>query len=199
VDSVEQSPLGVKFEEALLYATRLHALQTRKAKATPYISHLMAVASMVLECGGGEEEAVAALLHDAVEDQGGRKILAEIRERFGERVADIVWECSDSLADSSEEKKPPWRERKESFLARLTSASTACRLVTACDKLHNIRDVLADHEIVGEEIWDRFSGGRDGTAWYYREVAGVLASDENRAARELGRASAELDRRLGVL
>lgn len=190
--------LGKRFEEALVLAARLHRTQTRKAKEVPYVAHLMAVASMVLECGGGEDEAIAALLHDAPEDQGGERVLAEIRERFGARVAGIVEECSDSLVDSAEEKKAPWRERKESFLAALAAASESCRLVVACDKLHNLRDVLADHERFGDEVFERFSGKRDGTAWYYREAARILRADDNRAARELSLASSELDSRLGI-
>ncbi len=190
--------LGQRFEEALVYATRLHTLQMRKAKTTPYISHLMAVASMVLECGGDEDEAISALLHDAAEDQGGQRVLDEISKRFGQRVAGVVAECSDSLIDSDAEDKQPWRERKEVFLARLRVASSSCRLVTACDKLHNIGDVLADHAVQGDAVFERFSGGREGSAWYYREAAGILAADDNRAARDLVAASAELDRRLGL-
>ena len=151
--------LGERFEQALVYAARLHARQTRKAKTTPYISHLMAVASMVLECGGDEDEAISALLHDAAEDQGGQSVLDEISKRFGQRVAGVVAECSDSLIDSDAEDKQPWRERKEVFLARLRTASSSCRLVTACDKLHNIGDVLADHAVQGDAVFERFSGG----------------------------------------
>ncbi|MFP6663656.1 MAG: HD domain-containing protein [Deltaproteobacteria bacterium] len=190
--------LGERFEQALVYAARLHARQTRKAKTTPYISHLMAVASMVLECGGDEDEAISALLHDAAEDQGGQRILDEIGARFGASVAGIVAECSDSLIDAGAADKQPWRERKETFVERLRTASPSCRLVTACDKLHNIGDVLADHAVHGDTVFERFTGRREGTAWYYREVAGILAADGNRAARELVAASAELDRRLDL-
>ena len=190
--------LGERFEAAFVMAARLHSTQTRKAKEVPYVSHLMAVASMVLECGGGEDEAIAALLHDGPEDQGGERTLAEIRERFGPVVAGIVEECSDSLVDSDTEKKAPWRERKETFLAALKTATPGCRLVVACDKLHNLRDVLADHERVGDEVFERFTGKREGTAWYYREAARILLPDDNRAARQLAQASRELDTRLGL-
>ena len=190
--------LGERFSEALAYAAELHAAQTRKAKPTPYVAHLMAVSSMVLECGGGEDEAIAALLHDAAEDQGGQATLDEIRRRFGPRVAGIVEECSDSLVDADHESKRPWQQRKEEFLARLVDASPGCRLVTSCDKLHNLSDVLADYEVVGEGLWDRFSGGREGSAWYYREIARILRDDGHRAARELVRASARLDQLLGL-
>ena len=190
--------LGDRFSQALVYACRLHAEQTRKEKPTPYFAHLMAVSSMVLECGGGEDEAIAALLHDAAEDQGGQATLDEIQERFGPRVAGMVAECSDSLVDVDSESKRPWRQRKEEFLARLVDASPGCRLVAACDKLHNLSDVLADYEVIGEDLWDRFSGGREGSAWYYREIAGILEADGHRAARELARASARLDELLGL-
>lgn len=191
--------LGDRFAEAFVYAARLHASQKRKAKQTPYVAHLMAVSAMVLECGGDEDEAIAALLHDAAEDQGGRAVLDVIEARFGTRVAGIVAECSDSLVDDDAEEKAPWQQRKEEFLAGLVSASSGCRLVTACDKLHNLTDILADHEVLGDDLWGRFSGGRDGSAWYYREIAKVLAKDGNRAARELVRASVCLDERLGLI
>lgn len=197
VADAEKILLGDRFADAFAYASRLHATQTRKAKTTPYISHLMAVSSMVLECGGGEEEAIAALLHDAAEDQGGQATLDVIGERFGPRVAGIVEECSDSLVDTRQEKRP-WRQRKEEFLERLVGASPGCRLVTACDKLHNLSDVLADYAVVGEALWERFSGGREGSAWYYREISRILGPDGNRAARELVLASARLDRALGL-
>ena len=196
---VERNLLGERFTEAFAYAARLHAAQRRKAKETPYLAHLMAVSSMVLECGGDEDEAMAALLHDAAEDQGGHAVLDVIGRRFGLRVAGIVAECSDSLVDDTVETKRPWQERKEEFLARLVDASPGCRLVTACDKLHNLTDVLADYEVVGEDLWPGFSGGREGSAWYYREIARILEKDGHRAARELVRASARLDERLGLL
>jgi (p)ppGpp synthase/HD superfamily hydrolase len=155
---------------ALKFAARLHAEQTRKGSDTPYISHLLAVTAIALEHGATETEAIAALLHDAVEDQGGREILEEIRRRYGKRVAGIVAACSDT--DQSE--KPPWRERKEAFVERLQTAPYSVRLVVAADKLHNTRHLVASYRIHRDELWSHFKGGREGTLWYYRAVVDAL-------------------------
>jgi (p)ppGpp synthase/HD superfamily hydrolase len=163
--------LSARFEEALAFAARLHREQVRKGSGVPYVAHLLATASLALEHGADEDEAIAALLHDAVEDQGGPAIRREIERRFGPRVATIVDECSDTDQDP----KPPWRERKETYLAHLAGVSRAALLVTACDKLHNARSILADYDRLGEDLWERFSGGREGTLWYYRSVVDVLA------------------------
>ena len=130
MDDPEEA-LGPRSAEALVYAARLHAGQTRKASGTPYVAHLLGVASLVLEAGGDEEEAIAALLHDAVEDQGGAAVRQEIRQRFGDRVAAIVDGCSDAETVP----KPPWRQRKERFLASLHEADAAVLRVAAADKL----------------------------------------------------------------
>ncbi len=164
--------LTPRFEEALVYATRLHARQTRKGSGIPYISHLLSVASLTLEYGGGEDEAVAALLHDAVEDQGGEARRVEILARFGAHVTAIVDGCTDM--DTLE---PPWRARKEIFIARVRNAPYSVRLVSACDKLHNARTLLMDYRVIGEELWTRFHGGREGTLWYYRTIVQVLKPD----------------------
>jgi (p)ppGpp synthase/HD superfamily hydrolase len=164
------SALSTRFEEALVYAFRLHRDQRRKANDVPYVSHLLAVTSLVIEHGGGEEEAIAALLHDAVEDQGGAPVLDEIRERFGDRVAAIVEACS----DTDEHPKPPWRPRKEAHLARLLQSSAAVKLVSAADKVHNARSILADYRQGGEAVWNRFNGGKEGTLWYYRAALEAL-------------------------
>jgi GTP pyrophosphokinase len=163
--------LSARFEEALAFAARLHREQKRKGSDIPYVAHLLAVASFAIEHGADEDEAIAALLHDAVEDQGGSVIRAEIERRFGPGVAGIVDECS----DTDQEPKPPWRERKDAYLAHLASASRSALLVTACDKLHNVRSILADYDRLGEELWKRFNGGREGTLWYYRSVVDALA------------------------
>jgi (p)ppGpp synthase/HD superfamily hydrolase len=162
--------LTARFEEALVLAFRLHAGQTRKGTDTPYISHLLAVTGIVLEHGSSEDEAIAALLHDAAEDAGGRETLEKIRDRFGETVADIVAGCTDSWTIP----RPPWKERKEAFIAHLRGASASVRLVATADKLHNARTILADYRALGESVWSRFNGGREGTLWYYRALVDVL-------------------------
>jgi len=166
-----------------------HAGQTRKASTIPYIAHLMGVASLVLEAGGDEDLAIAALLHDVVEDCGGAPMLKEVRRRFGKRVAKIVDECTDTDAVP----KPPWRERKENYLRRLRRADADTRLVSAADKLHNVRSILADYREIGESVWARFSGGREGTLWYYRALRDeFLRGKSNRLIREYERAVREL-------
>lgn len=158
--------LTPRFEEALLYAARLHAEQRRKRTDVPYVAHLLSVTAIVLEHGGDEDEAIAALLHDAVEDQGGAPRLAEIHQKYGPRVAAIVANCTDTDLTP----KPPWRARKEAYLAHLTSADRSTQLVSAADKLHNVRSLVEDYRTAGEDVWARFNGGRDGTLWYYRAV-----------------------------
>jgi (p)ppGpp synthase/HD superfamily hydrolase len=179
-----------RFEQALVYAARLHRGQRRKGVGVPYISHLLGVASLVLEHGGDEEEAIAALLHDTIEDIGGEKVRPELRERFGERVLAIVEGCT----DSDTHPKPPWRERKQAYLERLPRATRSVRLVCAADKLHNSRCLLADYRLVGESLWERFRGGRAGTLWYYRAVVEALRqADPTPLVGELERVVAELE------
>jgi len=160
----------IAFAYALAFAARLHAEQTRKGSDTPYISHLLAVTAIALDHGATENEAIAALMHDAVEDQGGQKTLEEIRRAFGDQVASIVAACS----DTDESPKPPWRERKEAFVARLRTEPYSVRPVVAADKLHNVRDVLRSYRIHGDDLWSHFKGGRDGTIWYYGAVVDAL-------------------------
>ncbi len=148
-------PYGRKFEEALEYAARVHRDQTRKGTRIPYVTHLLAVAAIVGENGGTENEVVAALLHDAPEDQGGEARLEDIRKRFGDEVVGIVAGNTDTYEDP----KPPWRERKEAYVARIVGEPDPVRLVSAADKLHNARSILADLRAVGDELWDRFTGG----------------------------------------
>ena len=155
--------LSPRFENALTYASIVHAGHLRKTSQIPYLSHLLAVAALVLEYGGDEDEAIAALLHDAVEDAGGQPRLADIRQRFGERVAEIVWGCTD--ADTTP--KPPWQARKETYINHLKHASRSTLLVSCCDKLHNSRTIVADLRIHGDEVWKKFAGKRDGSLWYY--------------------------------
>lgn len=186
--------LSSRFEEALGYAARAHWDHVRKTTTIPYVSHLLSVAALVLEHGGGEDEAVAALLHDAVEDAGGPARREDIRLRFGDEVVRIVDACSDSEGDP----KPPWCIRKVRYLEHLAvTADPKVRLVTACDKLHNGRAVLADYGKVGKALWERFNGGREGTLWYYRSLADELArGGPVGIASELGRAVDELEERV---
>ena len=162
-----------RFEAALVYAHQVHQDQRRKGTGIPYIAHILGVAALAMEYGATEDEAIAALLHDAAEDGGGEATLAEIRARFGDAVADIVFGCSDSLVEDPEDKLP-WRDRKENYLAHLDTASASVCLVSAADKLHNVRSIMRDYREHGEEIWDRFQGRRDGTLWYYETVADTL-------------------------
>ena len=182
--------LTARFSDALVYAAELHRSQLRKGTPIPYVSHLLAVASIVLEHGGDEHEAIAALLHDAIEDAGGDAARQEIRIRFGERVVAIVEGCTDAETVP----KPPWRERKEAYIAHLAEASPSVLLVSAADKLHNARSVAADYRVLGEELWSRFNGGRAGTLWYYRALAKQFSElAPSRLSQELSREVDELD------
>ena len=167
---------GIRFEEALVLAARLHRDQLRKSTAIPYVCHLLAVAAIVGENGGDEDEVIAGLLHDAVEDQGGKETRQLIFDRFGSNVADIV----DGCTDSDEAVKSEWRSRKERHVAHLAAASPSIKLVILADKLHNARSLLADLRAVGETCWLRFKGGRTGTLWYYRAILDVLQTDPRR-------------------
>ena len=181
-------PYGEKFDHALPYAAWLHRDQVRKGTSIPYITHLLAVASIVGENGGTEDEVVAALLHDAPEDQGGEATLRDIRAQFGDGVAEIVDGCTDTY----ETPKPPWRERKERYLAHLADASGSVRLVSSADKLHNARTVLSDYRLLGEDLWTRFNGKKAGTLWYYRAIVGTLQGD-GPIVEELERVVSELE------
>ena len=189
-DKAVAPKLGPRFERALLFATRKHAGQTRKGTTVPYVSHLMSVAGLVLEAGGDEDLAIAALLHDVVEDCGGAVMLKEIRRRFGGRVANVVDGCTDADLDP----KPPWRRRKEDYLKHLRTADADVRLVSAADKLHNARSVLTDFREIGEPVWERFQGKRDGTLWYYRALLREFKRKKtNRLVCELERVIMDLE------
>jgi GTP pyrophosphokinase len=192
VASESQLPvLGERFEQALQFAAATHRPQVRKGSGIPYIGHLLGVCSLVIEDGGDEEEAIAALLHDAAEDQGGEQMLAEIRRRFGDQVAAIVAACSDTL----ESPKPPWRERKQAYLDHLGEQPPSVLRVSLADKLFNAYAILRDFLVVGDEIWQRFHCGRGGQLWYYRALAerfSVLMP--GRMAVELSEVVAELER-----
>jgi len=188
--TVPDTKLGDRFGEAFLFAAEKHARQTRKKTGVPYLAHLMSVAALVLEAGGDEDQAIAALLHDVVEDCGGEPMLAEVRRRFGDRVAGIVAGCTDAYTIP----KPPWRQRKLDYLDTLRGSNEDVRLVSAADKLHNVRTILADYRTTGDSVFERFSGRRDGTLWYYRAVLDVLCfGKRNRLVEELERVVTELE------
>ncbi len=163
--------LDSRFVAGVAEAVRLHGRQARKSGGAPYVSHLLAVAGLVLEHGGDEDQAIAALLHDGPEDQGGAVTLADVTRRFGPRVGAIVAACSDTL----ESPKPPWRGRKEAFLDRLPGAGPDVWLVVAADKVHNARTIVDELRAGGPATLERFNGGRDGTLWYYGALAAELA------------------------
>jgi len=187
--------LGKRFEEALILANQLHAGQKRKGTHVPYISHLLSTAALVLQDGGDEDEAIAALLHDAVEDQGGEEKLALIRKKFGEKIATIVDECSDTDVTP----KPPWRKRKEDHITRLQSASSSTHRVMLADKLHNARALLRELRDQGEAAWEVFRGGKEGMLWYYRTTHEILGkTNQGYLWQEFGRVIAEIERIAGV-
>lgn len=158
--------LGPRFEEAFAYAARAHAGQTKKGSGAPYIAHLMGVTAIVLEDGGDEEEAIAALLHDAVEDQGGHDRLSDIRRRFGDRVARIVESCTDSFTVP----KRPWMDRKREYVEHARHLATDALRVSAADKVYNVRAILHDFGVLGDRLWSRFNAPPDQILWYYRSL-----------------------------
>ncbi len=202
MSAASQSPkLGERFRAALGLAFDLHRTQLRKGTDVPYMSHLLAVAALVLEYGGNEDQAIAALLHDSVEDQGGATTLERIEREFGPRVAGLVHALSDSIAEPGQEDAPKedWRPRKERYLAHLAAASADVKLISGADKLHNCRAITTDLRRHGSSVWKRFSAAADGQLWYYGALCAALASGETsplagalaEAVDELGRAAAE--------
>jgi (p)ppGpp synthase/HD superfamily hydrolase len=190
-ESERKSVLGDRFKAAYIYALNLHAGQKRKGTEVPYFSHLLAVADLVREDGGSEDEVIAALLHDAIEDQGGEPTRQEIRRRFGDKVVEIVNGCT----DTDETPKPPWLERKKRHLEHLRRASPEVLRVTAADKLDNARSILCDLLNHGETVWQRFNGGREGTLWYYRQLVQIFPQSHPSAlVEQLARAVSELER-----
>ncbi|MBL8588760.1 MAG: HD domain-containing protein [Methylobacteriaceae bacterium] len=160
-----------RYDDAFLLAHTLHRAQQRKGSEIPYIAHLMSVSALVIENGGDEDQAIAGLLHDAAEDCGGAPTLAGIEQRFGAGVAAIVADCTDAW----ETPKPAWRARKEAYLSALPGKADRSLLVSLADKVHNAESILADHRAIGEALWTRFTGGREGTRWYYRALTDVFA------------------------
>lgn len=173
---------SARITEAFALMYELHHDQRRKGSDTPYIAHLMSAAALVAEYGGNEDQFIAALLHDAVEDRGGLPTLERIKAAFGPLVADYVWQCSDSHSVP----KPPWRERKRQHIEELTVAVPEVKLISAADKLHNGRSIVADRRLHGDAVWSRFQGGRDGTLWYYQAmIAGLRQGWEHPILVEL--------------
>lgn len=187
--------LTPKFTEAMAYAAEKHASQTRKGGGIPYLGHLLSVAGYVIDAGGTETEAIAALLHDAAEDQGGEPTLAEIRQKFGADVASIVADCSDTFKMP----KPAWRERKQQYVDHLPEASDSALLVSLADKLHNAHAILRDFRADGDELWQRFSvKDPQDHLWYYRSLLEVYAQRvDNWMVAELREVIDALEREVG--
>ncbi len=199
--------LGERFDRAVTYARRAHGGQLRKGTTIPYIAHPLAVASLVLDHGGDEDQAIAALLHDVVEDcapfDDGVPHAQAIQREFGKRVAGIVLACTDGSRESKveeraqqtfEARREQWYARKRAYLAHLDQADRDALLVSACDKLHNARAIRADVARTGDAVFARFNAGRDGTLWYYRQLANRFAELGSPVAGELDREVGEIER-----
>lgn len=180
--------LSEKFDDALVFAHELHRAQQRKGSDVPYIHHLLAVTALVGEHGGSEDQVVAALLHDAIEDCIGE--VPDIREQIGARFGDAVLQIVEACTDADTLPKPPWRERKEAYIERLHAKELGdpALLVSLADKVHNSQSILRDYRRIGDALWPRFRGGREGTLWYYRELADAFK------AKNLGPLGAEFER-----
>jgi len=187
---MEPTKLGDRFDAAVQYALQVHGGQERKGSGVPYVSHLLGTAAIVLHFGGSEEQAMAALLHDAAEDQGGRGRLEDIRRRFGARVAHMVEGCTDTF----ETPKPKWEPRKKAYIKRIEAEDADTRLVSAADKLDNVHAIIADLREIGTELWERFNGKEEGARWYYRELVQAYESaGPNALTRELAAAVRNLE------
>jgi (p)ppGpp synthase/HD superfamily hydrolase len=185
---------GPRFTEAVAYALDVHSTQRRAGTTQPYAAHLLRVAGLVLEDGGSEPEAIAALLHDAVEDQGGAPRLADIRRRFGSEVAALV----DELTDTCEDPPPPWRPRKERYLVHLADSSPGALRVSLADKLANVRSLIRDYRVQGEDLWENSGKAKGDVLWYYRTLASRFAElRPGPLAEELMGAVGEFERLVG--
>ena len=193
-DTSDMTALTERFDEALVFARRRHQGQFRKSTAIPYVAHLLSTAALVLEAGGDEDMAIAALLHDALEDRDVTKATyEELVDLFGERVAGIVRDCSDAEPKEGEEKEN-WRPRKERYLTGLAHHPDDSLLVSNADKLHNARSILADYRIHGEALWSRFTAGGEDQLWYYRSLAALFHDRGTPLAAELERVVTELEK-----
>jgi (p)ppGpp synthase/HD superfamily hydrolase len=182
--------LSPQFEKALTYATRIHGGKLRKKTRIPFVAHILGVAAIAMEYGANETEAIGALLHDAVEDCGGAKRLRDIERKFGKKVAKIVEGCT----DTDQTPKPPWLERKKAYVAHVRHASTPTQLVSASDKLHNVRAILMDYRKEGERVWSRFNRGKQGALWYYRALVDAFNGKRVRPlVQELDRTLTQLE------
>jgi (p)ppGpp synthase/HD superfamily hydrolase len=183
---------STRFAEAFSYSLEVHRGQRRRVTGTPYIGHVLGVCSLVLDDGGDEDQAIGALLHDAGENAGGRPRIEDIRNRFGERVARIVEECSDTL----ERPEPPWRERKEAYVAAAEHHTLDALHVSLGDKLYNVRSLVRDYRVLGESVWDHLAGDRGDILWYYRSLLDVFRRrlPESSMVAELEAALAEFER-----
>ena len=182
--------LSRQFEKALTYATRIHGGQLRKKTRIPYIAHILGVAAIAMEYGADETEAIAALLHDAVEDCGGAKRLRDIERKFGKDVARIVEGCT----DTDQTPKPPWLERKKAYVTHVRRSPMPTKLVSASDTLHNVRAILMDYRKEGEKLWSRFNRGKRGALWYYRALVSAFNGKRIQPlVQELDRTLAKLE------
>ena len=186
--------LSERFDDALRYAHDLHRGQTRKGSGSAYIGHLLGVASIVIDDGGGEDEAIGALLHDAAEDQGGRARLDEIRSRFGDAVARIVEDCTDSW----ETPKRPWLERKRQYIEHARTLAPPSLRVSAADKVHNAYAILRDLRNTGDAVWDRFNASADDVVAYYEGlVRAYRQAGGGKLVEELERIVKGMQREMG--
>ena len=192
--------VGKRFRDALVWAAELHEHQKRKGGEIPYVAHLIGVAAIVLEHGGDEDQAIGALLHDALEDQAHRMTPGEIRARFGDKVEQIVEACTDGDPEEQKDRDPVrWRVRKQRYIDEVATKPAEALLVSMADKLYNARSILEDYREIGEALWPRFTTGRDGTLWYYRSLLRAFRPRaENRLWHELDRTVAEIERLAGV-
>lgn len=197
--------VGKRFRDALVWAAELHEDQKRKGGDVPYVSHLIGVASIVLEHGGDEDQAIGALLHDALEDQAHKMSPNEIRARFGDRVEAIVEACTDGNPEEQRDRDPArWRVRKQIYIDQVATKPADALLVSMADKLYNARAILEDFREIGDKLWPRFTAGRDGNLWYYRALLTAFkARLEDRPGggirlwHELDRTVAEIERLAG--